>query len=179
MIKFNLKEAAIFQAVKWARHPAFRFARPLKKLFLVLFIILFLIFLYGFLTETFTQAALSLFLGLSIIFLTLTIGKWVRIFFLESKLKKPKLKAKIEEAVARPEEYNLAEFLSFEVAKAVFESKNNSTGLFYHLLSDNPELNFVFFRAILSLKEIKKLLNQYLKKIAAQAEIRQNFRPLF
>jgi len=52
---FNLKTAKIFQAVRWERHPIFRFARIKKRLFLVLFFITFLAFLYGFLTENFSQ----------------------------------------------------------------------------------------------------------------------------
>lgn len=165
MFNFDLKEAAIFQTVKWGRHPAFRFAPTLKKLFLILFILLFLIFLYGFLTDIFTEPALSFALGLSIIFLVLALAAWLRITFLNSKLKKPKLKVKIEEALAKPEKYNLAEFLSYEVAKAVWESKDNPTNLFYNLLCDNPELNFIFSRVLLSLKEIKKILESHVKAV--------------
>jgi len=178
---FDLKKAAIFQAVKWSRHPAFRFAPTLKKLFLVLFIFSFSIFIYGFLFDAFTFKTQKLFLGLSIIFLVLAIGKWLRINFLDSKLKKPSLKIKIEEAVAKPEEYNLAEFLSFEVAKAVWTPPThhpqiyNLTSLFYNLLCDNPELNFIFSRALLSLKEIKKILKQYLTKISKEVEIQPEF----
>ena len=180
---FNLETTAIFQAVKWGEHPAFRFAKTLKNLFLVLFIFLFLIFIYGFFAGAFTEEAQKLSLGLSIIFLTLTVAAWLRITFFNSKLKKPKLKVKIdelsfishppsgrviEEAISKPGEFNLAEFLSFEVAKAIDKSikftkskrlpEINSSILFYFLVSDNPKLNFIFFRALLSLNEIKKIL---------------------
>jgi ATP-dependent Clp protease ATP-binding subunit ClpC len=171
MMNFDLKTTKIFQAVKWERHPAFRFAKPLKKLFLILFIFTFLIFLYGFLSQTFSERASQIFLGLSIIFLVLAIGKWLRINFLDSKLKKPSLKIKLEKALADPEKYNLAEFLSFEVAKAVFRARGNSTWFFYNLLTENPKLNFIFSRALLSLKEIKKILREYLLKISLQTEV--------
>ncbi|GAI28892.1 unnamed protein product, partial [marine sediment metagenome] len=134
-----------------------------KKLFLVLFILTLLFFLYGFLGENFSQNLNSKLLGLSIILLTLTIGGWFKLSFFNSKIAKPKLKAKISEAISQPKEYNLAEFMSFEVAKAVWESKNNSTNLLYHLLCDNPKLNFIFSRAVLNLKEIKKILKAHLK----------------
>jgi len=168
IFNFNLKETGIFQAVKWGRY--FKFAGGLKKLFLILFILTFSFFLYGFLGENFSQNFNSKLLGLSIIILFLTAGLWSKILFFNSKLAKPKLKIKIAEAISKPEEHNLAEFMSFEVAKAVWKSKNNSTGLFYHLLSDNPELNFIFSRVTLSFKEVKKILKQYLAKIPTKAE---------
>ena len=170
---FNLRKAAIFQAVKWGR--CLRFVELLKKLFLFLFIVSFLLFLYGFLGENFSQNLNSKLLSLSIILLTLTIGIWFKLFFFNSKIAQPELKAKISEAISQPQKYNLAEFMSFEVAKAVWESKNNLTSLFYNLLCDNPELNFIFSRVILSLKEIKKNLKQHLKKIPTQTKLQPAF----
>jgi len=175
MINFNLKEAAIFQALKW--HPVFRFARVLKKLFLILFIFTFFAFIFGFLTESFSQNLNSNLFSLSIIFLVFGLGCWTKETFLNSKLKKPKLKIKLGEALLEPEKYNLAEFLSFEVAKAIWKSKNNSTWLFYNLLTENPHLNFIFSRALLSLKEIKKVLKDYLGKAPAKTEA--EFQPEF
>ena len=167
---FNLETAAIYQAVRWRGW--FKLAKPLQKVCLIGFIIFSLIFLYGFLADAFTKPTLSLLLGFSIIFLSFTVGLWIKLLFFNTKLKKPRLRrdsrlqAKLlEEAISSPERFNLAEFLSYEVAKAVWEAKNNSTHLFYCLLQDNPELNFVFNRALLSLKDIKKILKQYLKKI--------------
>jgi len=160
---FNLKETAIYQAVKWGRNPIFRLVKPLKKLCFVLFIFTFLIFLYGFLGEFFSTKSNSILLGLSIIFLTLNILNCLKEKFFNSKLKNPELKFSLERAISKPEEYNLAEFLSYEVAKAVLKSKNNSTILFYNLLLDNPELNFIFSRALLSLREIKEILETNFK----------------
>ena len=167
---FNLETAAIYQAVRWRGW--FELAKPLQKVCLIGFIIFSLIFLYGFLADAFTKPTLSLLLGFSIIFLSFTVGLWIKLLFFNTKLKKPRLRrdsglqAKLlEEAISNPERFNLAEFLSYEVAKAVWEAKNSSTHFFYYLLRDNPELNFVFNRALLSLKDIKKILKQYLKKI--------------
>jgi len=167
---FNLETAAIYQAVRWRGW--FKLAKPLQKVCLIGFIIFSLIFLYGFLADAFTKPILSFLLGFSIIFLSFTVGLWIKLLFFNTKLKKPRLRrdsglqAKLlEEAISSPERFNLAEFLSYEVAKAVWEAKNNSTHLFYYLLQGNPELNFVFNRTLLSLKDIKKILKQYLKKI--------------
>jgi len=177
VFNFNLKKAVIFQAVKWERNPIFRFAKFFKKLFFILFFLTLLGFLYGFLFENFSQKLNSQLLGFSIIFLVFAISCWVKESFFNLRLKKPKLKVKLEEAVLNPEKYNLAEFLSFESAKAVWRARNDSTILFYHLLCDNPELNFVFTRAILNLNEIKKLLKQYLTKIPKRTE--KEFQPEF
>ena len=155
---FSLQQTAIYQAVKWERSLTFRFVRPLKKLFLVLFVIFFLLFLYGFFSEKFEQSVLSLLLGSLIISLTLFLDFWVRKSFLDLKLKQPQLKATIKEALAEPNKFNLAEFLSFEVAKAVGKSQKNSTNFLYNLLCDNPNLNFIFSRVLLKSKQIKKSL---------------------
>ena len=176
MFNFDLKKAAIFQAVKWEENPAFRYARFLKILFFILFFITFLMSLHGFWTESLITKK---FLGLSTVFLVLSLVSFFNEIFLNSKLKRPRLRREaslqaqlLEEAIKFPEKYNLAEFLSFEVAKAVhraidFASSKkipeiDSTILLYFLLVDNPKLNFIFSRATLNLKDIKKLLKEYL-----------------
>jgi len=167
-INFNLEEAAIFQAVKWEKNLFFRFVKITKKLFLILSVFFIPLFLYGFLTDAFSGLILSHLLGLSLISLSLFSICGIKESFLNSRLKKPKLKAALEEGFSRPEEYNLAEFLSFESAKAIWNSKNNLTSLFYNLLRSNPELSFVFGRALLSLKEIKKILKDCREKTSSR-----------
>ncbi|MBU2635173.1 ATP-dependent Clp protease ATP-binding subunit [Patescibacteria group bacterium] len=147
---FDLKKAKIYQAVKWGR--LLKYAGFLKKLFLVLFIFVFLIFLYGFVPENFSKETNKILLGLSIIFLVLFLGSWIKESFFNQKLKQPKIK---------PGEDNLAEFLSFEAAKAVNKSIS-STHLFYLLLRDNPKLDFIFSRALLNFKDIKNQLKNSL-----------------
>jgi len=121
--------------------------------------------------------------------------------FLNSKLKKPYLypsdfKGKVrllrgvdlqarvlKEAVKNPEKYNLAEFLSFEVARGVWKSIEfakakrtilSSTILFYFLLFDNPKLNFIFSRATLNFKGIQEVLRERLKEIVdTPAEVQE------
>jgi len=192
---FNLKEAAIYQAVRWEKHPIFRFAKPAKKLFLVLFVIIFFVFLYGFLVENLSLASNQRLLGLSLIFLVLTVTSQIIESFFNLKLKQPRLRpaftkvsagkqgyggqAKILEQVAlNPQDHNLAEFLSFETARAVSKAKKfskskklseiNSSALFYFLLRDNPKLEFIFLRALLNLKEIKKILKSYLESLKGE-----------
>jgi len=168
---FNLKRAAIFQAVELAA--IFRVAEFFEKLFLILFIIVFSLFLYGFAIETFSFRVNQILLGLSIVFLTITISSWLKQAFFISKLKKPKIETTIEKALAEPGKHNLAEFLNFETAQAVNKSLKfartkklseiNSTILFYFLLRDNRSLNFIFSRALLSVENIKNILKENFK----------------
>ncbi len=116
---FNLKSAKIFQAVKWSQCPIFSLAKPLGKLFFVLFIFVFLIFLYGFLAGNFSANSSSALLGLSIVFLTLRVWFWLENAFFNLKLKKLDLNATIGDALDKLD-VNLAEFLDFETAKAVY-----------------------------------------------------------
>jgi len=163
-LNFNLETAAIYQAVKWSRFPVFKFAGLAKKLLIVLFLLFALLFLYGFLTESFSPESGSVLLGLSVILLTSICILRLKIAFLNSKLKKP----------AIPKNGNLAEYLSFEAALAVYEAEKiakkkkvpeaNSSTLFYFILADNPDLKFIFYRLLLDIKEIKKLLKNTLKE---------------
>ncbi len=155
---FNLKETGIFQAVKWSRHPFFRWARCFKNLFLFLA----LAFSILFLVSLFSQEG---FLGLALISLVLHLWFLTAESFFFLKLCQPEIKKKPQ---------NLADFLSFSSAIAVWKAEKmahrknypsiNSTSLLYYLLLENKELNFVFYRALIDPKEIKKVLKENLKK---------------
>jgi len=181
---FDLKRTDIFQAVKWSRHPLFSLAGFFKKLFLILSALLFLAFLYGFIFDYFAERTRDFLLGSAIISLVLGSVNWLLESFLNSKLKKPKLKANIDEVFKNPANYNLAEFLSFEAAEAVWKSIKfarerrlaavNSSILFYYLIVNNPKLNFIFSRALLSLKQIKKIIEAHFK-ILKESEFSETF----
>ena len=174
---FNLKQAKISQAVRWERNLIFRSARFKKRLFFVFFIFTFLSFIYYFFV-TYNSSAASKFWGFSIIFLILTLISWLKESFLNSKLKKPKLKVKLGEAISEPEKYNLAEFLSFKAAKAIFQaiefsetkklSQIPSEALLYFTLESREEINFIFSRVLLSLSEIKEELKNYLENLKGE-----------
>jgi len=159
---FFLEKAAIYQSVFWGRFLSS--LKLFKRLCFVGFVIIFLLFLYAFLTEAFSQRIQSLLLGLSIITFALSLSGCLKEAFFNEKIKKPRLRGSIKEALANPDNYNLAEFLSFEVAKAASLSKNDSTVLLYNLLSDNPKLSFIFSRALLSVEEVKEVLRKSSKK---------------
>ncbi len=177
---FDLKKARIYQAVKWSRNPCFVLAKFSKKVFLVFFIIPFLLFLYGFLGGNFADQSSAVLLGLSLIFLALTIGFWLVHSFFNLKLKKPILPFNIETALKKSKEVNLAEFLDLGTAKAIYAADKfaqsaklpptNSTVLFHFLLEKTSGLDFIFYRDLLNLKEIKSALKNKVKEYEAKGK---------
>ena len=180
MFNFNLETAKIFQAVKWERQPVFRYSEDIKRISSYVFILSFLLFVIGLLADLLKEAILAPLFGISIISLISLIFFSIQASFFNSKLKnpappalEPELQKKIIEVkVPELDNYNLAEFLSFDIAKIVFKStrfakikkipKVTSRHLFYFLLKDNPKINFIFFRALLRLNEIKETLRNQL-----------------
>ncbi len=182
MFNFDLKKTGIYKAVLWERNPLFRFAPSLKRISKACFFLVFLLFLYGFIPENFSYSLNRKLLGFSLLFFSFYILFWLKESFLNLKIKKPELKSNLKEVVLDAEKYNLAEFLSFESAKAVFKVINfarskrifqiDPSFLLFFLLRDNQKLNFIFLRSLLDPKEIKEILLDHfktLKKISSTA----------
>jgi len=97
---------------------------------------------------------------------------WKELFFIV-KLRNPKLKASLKEAVLNPQDFNLAEFLSYDSAVAVRGAVNftrskgqnqvTSSVLFYKLIEKNKGFTFVFNRILVDIRNVKKLLKEYLQ----------------
>jgi len=177
---FNLKEAQVYQAVKWSKRQVFSWARVLKKIFLFLLIFDFLLFLYGFVGGNFSDTSNSTLLGFFLIFSTLSIGCWLECAFFNLKLKKPKPALTINDALGGARGANLAEFLDFETAKAVDAADRfadsaklppaNSTALFHFLLEKTRGLEFIFSRDLLDLNEIKAILRIKIREYESTAQ---------
>ncbi len=165
---FDLKEAQIFQALVWRRILRIPLASFVRKIFLWLFIGVTAVFFWGFFGGTFSDGTLTFLLGVSVLSLSLFLVCWEINLFFEKELVVPKIK----------NEDNLAEFLSYDAAKAVWRailfakannfSEINSSMLFYFLLECNKELNFVFSRAMLNIEAIEKTLEAYFKTIKSE-----------
>ncbi len=163
MFNFDLKKSAIFQALVWEKIFKIALMGKLRKTFLWLAILLAALFLFGFLGGTFEKSTLKVLLGSDIMFFALFLACWEINLFFEKELANPKIK----------NEENLAEFLSYQAARAVWSailfaqrnnfSEINSSMLFYFLLKGNKELNFVFSRAILNIEAIKRTLEACFK----------------
>jgi ATP-dependent Clp protease ATP-binding subunit ClpC len=182
MFNFNIKKAAIFQAVVWKDFPLFRFANILKNIFFVLFLF-FLFFAFSF----------------AVIFFVLSVFFFLLEAFFNVKLKNPKIKNSLEAIISNLAEFhlhtkqglgaegaekdevsprygvgvNLAEFLDLEAADAIWQAINfskkrqisevPSEAILYFLLKNNDKkINFVFGRSLLDLKSIQNKLEAYL-----------------
>lgn len=179
-MEFNFypKEASIFQLLSWEKYSIFKYANMLREIFLSLFLLLFLLFLFGFFTDIFSDDLYANFFGLSLISLSFGITFWLLKNFFQLKVKHPPIKVPLVRVADQPFDFNLAELLSFESARAVSETikfsrarkidQISSTPLFYFILRDNPKLNFVFYRSNLSPKILKKELKNYLKTFSGQ-----------
>ncbi|MCX6761131.1 MAG: AAA family ATPase, partial [Candidatus Nealsonbacteria bacterium] len=147
-MKFEIKETAIFQAIKWEGF--YGLMGLLKRLFLLFSFLPFFYLFFG--------RDLHLFFGLFLVFPILYLIFKIEESFFNLKFKNPKLENSIGEALTNPEEINLADFFSFEAAKAIWKSKNNSEKLFYNILCENPRINFIFSRLLLDVNKIKKII---------------------
>ncbi|MCK4781347.1 ATP-dependent Clp protease ATP-binding subunit [Candidatus Parcubacteria bacterium] len=176
MINFNPKQAAIFQAIKLGKY--FKLVKSLKKIFVFVFIICFVLFAYGFSFEVFDKNLQSFLLGLSIVSLSFIICFQILEWFFNLKLKNPPI-----------EETNLASFLNYDAAEAVYMAMgfskkrklpqiSSEAMLYFCLKGKDPKINFIFTRAGLNLKQIREELKNYLnnlKKEKYQERFSENF----
>ncbi len=173
-MNFNLKSTAIYQALKRKEFPLFRFAGFLKNLFLFLFILFLVLFLASFADlipqRNVMKLALSFF-ALFLIFFNLNL-------FIEKKIKRPEISAKLSDAFDNLENYNLAEFLSIESAKLIDDASKfclkkklslNSTAIFYFLIKANKDISIIALRLGIDVKKLEIDLKNYLEKIPKES----------
>ncbi|MFH1643417.1 MAG: ATP-dependent Clp protease ATP-binding subunit [Patescibacteria group bacterium] len=170
MLNFNLKKSVIYQPLLLEKLFFFGLMKKIKKILILVFLICFVIFLYGLLFNIHEAILSKKLLGLSMIFFSLYMTTSYFESFFNWKLKKPKITANIKEILNNPQKHNLADVLNFEVAKVILEATNlakkkkfysiDSTVIFYCLLKNHPEFNFVFNRVLLNRKDIIKLLER-------------------
>jgi len=199
MDNFDLRKSAISEAVRLIGSSGFRLISLFQKVFRLLSLFSFLVFLYGFLTNALGTESLSRLLGAGIASLSLAVIFWQLDLFFELKLKKPKLKVGLQEALANPDNFNpsidsgltlsgvervnLADFLEFETAQVVekaisFSQKKgvslNTTFILYSLISsDSALISFVLSRLLMNQKEIQKIVEESLMLPSSDGE--QNF----
>lgn len=162
-MNFSLKKSAIFTALRWEGF--FRGVKTITKILGSAFLVLIALFVFSFFYEPFSQIKNPGFIVLSLFI----VGKILGSFF-ELKLKNPNSKD-LNQTINDLKETNLADFLGFETAKAVqtcfdFSKEQNpsSTSLLYYLLEQNHCLDFIFNRALLNIKEIKKKFKEHIKE---------------
>src|SRR3972149_5312068 len=179
----NLRQAKIYQAVRLSNWPIFSKVGLFKKIFLTAFVLLFLFFLFGFLTESLYFTSLSFLLGLSMIAGAAGIMFWEIEIFFQTRFekmsfeyqKKSREKNILEDVISFPEKYNLADFLSLEVARSLNEcaksakTKNltaiDTASFLYFLLKDNKDLHFIFDRTLLDIKAVSKIFKKHINTL--------------
>ncbi len=183
-MEFDIKKTSVLRAVKTEGFFVFRFAKFLEKALLYLFVFsLFLI----------TFALFNLFSGtfalqLSIIFLTFFLLFWELSLFSDSKLRYgnfQKISLKLSDAVLAPENYNLAEFLSFEACKIVDGAVKfclqrkiyeiNSAALFYSAAKSGKDIKLICYRLGLNVRKLQEDLKNFIEKIQRQGNIEESF----
>lgn len=162
MFNFNLKKSDIYPAIRW--EPLFNPLKTIKKISAVFSIILFLLFFYGFFSGYFSYNINKSFLGLLMISVSIYAAALLKSAFFENKIKNPKVREKLEEAALNMERHNIADFLSFESAKAV-EKSYTSTHILYFLLKNSKELDFILTRLLLDKKRIMRAAGEYIKEL--------------
>ena len=162
MINFNIKKAKIYSAIKWERVLFLKFFRNTS---FILLILLLLIFFNGFVLENLSEDVNKLILGVILILFAILVSTSLKLDFFENKVKKPKAIASLSEALANLETYNLAEFLSFAVAKIANKAQNreaSSGHLFYYAIQDSKELDFILPRLLLNKDSLIKEVREHL-----------------
>ncbi len=171
-MKFDLKKTAAYQAVQWEKFLLFRWAPFLMYLFsgaLVISCYLLALSVLGFFS---LRTALQLFLfclSSSLLFFNIA-------FFVGYRLKKPALKIPLETALEHPDEYNLAEYLSFSCTQAwqlalqLCKKRNwklNTTALLHALVRKSKPVQLICMRLGLDPKKLENDLRNFLEKIPA------------
>ena len=112
MFNFNLENLRMYRVVKLWNNPLFNSTNFLKNLCFFISAFCFALYIFSF----------NL-LGFFILFLSLGIWFVLLEAFFNIKLKNPLLKSDITQAFLNSEKYNLAQFLDFQTARAVYKAE--------------------------------------------------------
>jgi hypothetical protein len=168
-MNFNLKTSEIYEAVKREFFPIFRFSEFFKNLFLFLFILSIALFVLSILDFIPVYSVFKI----AVLFFSLYLWFWNVFLFTKFKIKNPYLELNINEAVLNPENYNLAEFLDFELAKIVSEAINfckkkkiiiDSSALLYSAIKNSKDTVLVCYRLGIDPKKLSVDAKNYLEK---------------
>lgn len=186
---FNLNKALISDAFLLLQFPFFKILPILKKILSFLLFIFFVLIFFSLITTLpFPQFPGRLFAKKFFGAFLFTFPLFFSILVLEGFLnyfKNPKIKIKIQQAIAEPEKYNLAEFLSFESAQIINFAQNfskqkklplNSTLLLFSFLTLKRELDEILIRLLLDKRKILEILKRYLEILKGETKITEDFK---
>lgn len=108
------------------------------------------------------------------LFFSLWLVFWNINLFTELKIRRPGAVVSLSDAAEKPDDYNLAELLSFDVAKIVLDAIDfckkkkiavSSASLFYSAVKFSKDIDLICFRLGLSPKKLQANIKNYLEKI--------------
>ncbi len=173
MPEFNLQKTSVYKSVKRESFFIIKFANIFANAFLFLFVTSTLFLISSFFNY-FPFGASFKMLVVSLVFYLIF---WNLSLFRDLKIKKTCFNKKLDTILAELDNYNLAEFLSFETAKIVKDSEKicvrkkiavNSTSLFYSALKENEDVRLICFRLGIDTKKLQEDLRNSLEKFEKQ-----------
>jgi ATP-dependent Clp protease ATP-binding subunit ClpC len=160
---FNLKKSAIFSALVWEKRFKIFLASRIRKALFFISLVSLILFVFLLLKGSASDSTLSSLLGLLFLSSGIFIAAWEINIFFEYKASNPKTKIKLEDAFSELGKTNFADFLSIGAALAFEKAGGSPTRIFYNLISKNNDLNFVFSRALLDIRDMKRILKEKIK----------------
>ncbi len=173
MFNFDIKNTSVYQSVKIERFFIFRFAEFFKNIFFYLFIaalLSFVLVLFDYIKIITSLRLIFVFAALYLIFYELYL-------FLNFKIKSVSEKSQLDQAVANFEQFNIAQFLSFDACKAVEDAikfckrrriEINSVSLLYALSKKNKDVMILFYRLGLNSVKLQSDIKNYIEKMQKQ-----------
>ena len=174
-MNFDLKNTTVYRAIKRESLPVFKFSGFLKSLFLFLFVLSLLLVVFSF----FNLVSLYFSVKVCTLFFVLYLIFWNLSLFTEFKIKKTAVSLKMSEVAKNPENYNLAELLSFNSAKIINSSLKNSdrrkriidsNALFYSAVRESKDIQIICSRLGLSIEKLKEDLKNRSEKAIQKTE---------
>lgn len=174
MFNFDLKKTEIIKAVRLKKLPIFILLGFLKNLFLILFVGYCFFYIFSLLK----LIDLSLSIKLLVILLAFYLLFFEILLFLKQTKQEPKLLINLSSAILKPNDYNIAEFLTVSVAGFIDDAikfskkrrifQTNGTALLYSAVKNSKEINILCFRLGIDTKKLLLDIKNYIEKSAVQ-----------
>ncbi len=167
---FDISKTATLRALRLWRFPLFTYAKTLSYVFLYLFVLSLLVLAGAFLGIMEPIVALKI----SMVLLALYLLFWEISLFADLHIRRPRLNMALATALAKPQDYNLAEFLDMDacaiVESAIKKSKKkkllgvSSQTLFYFVILQSKDCQIIMRRLGIETQKLLQDLKNYLEK---------------
>lgn len=179
-IRFSLEQTPVSRAISWYREGSFRFLKTFRILFLFLFGTSLLIASAGLFFSFLSHEEVMKVFGVSFLAFPFLVAVSLAERFFNSYLSVPRPPTSLPKALRDIEEYNLAEFLTFESALITEKAREfaderaggrmDSLALLYGIFSVESSLDFIFQRIGVS----KNLLAEKVEEITKEEDFAES-----